>query len=220
MQSGAASLAPNRRLQSWKEIAAFFDSDERTVRRWEKERGLPIHRVPGGTGAKVFAYTEELTQWLERPKTDAGPAGSTVSIDSEPQQAGEQQAPERPRNFLSILNRPIARILLLGVLCVLAVMLLAWRFFPGTTKGPQRPTMHAIAVLPLTNLTGDPRQDYLAAGMTDELITELARIGSIRVVSRTSVQKYAKITKSLPVIANELNVDASWRVRSAAATAR
>ncbi len=54
----------NQRLDSWKEIAAFFGCDERTVRRWEKERGLPVHRLPGGSRGKVFAYSEELTRWL------------------------------------------------------------------------------------------------------------------------------------------------------------
>lgn len=194
----------NRRLQSWKEIAAFFDSDQRTVRRWEKERGLPIHRVPGSAGAKVFAYTEELTRWLERPKAEAGPNHAAISVEPAPQPAAERW----PYDFLSILDQPMARGLALTALCALVAFVIAWRFLPVTGGAPQRPMMHAIAVLPLTSLTGEPGQDYLAAGMTDELITELARIGSIRVVSRTSVQKYAKMTKALPVIANELNVDA------------
>jgi Tfp pilus assembly protein PilF len=73
MQSAGDLQTPNRRLGSWKEIAAFFESDESTVRRWEKDRGLPIHRVPGGAGTKVFAYTAELTQWLERPRAGTEP---------------------------------------------------------------------------------------------------------------------------------------------------
>jgi Tfp pilus assembly protein PilF len=58
-------LAPleNRRIDSWKEIAAFFGRDERTVKRWERDRALPIHRLPGERGG-VFAYTDELTRWL------------------------------------------------------------------------------------------------------------------------------------------------------------
>src|ERR1700722_14073864 len=77
MQSAGDLQTPNRRLGSWKEIAAFFESDESTVRGWEKDRGLPIHRVPGGAGTKVFAYTAELTQWLERPKAEGDtPAGA------------------------------------------------------------------------------------------------------------------------------------------------
>ena len=57
-------LATDQRLDSWKEIAAFFARDERTVRRWEKERGLPVHRVPGSARGGVFAYTAEIQQWL------------------------------------------------------------------------------------------------------------------------------------------------------------
>jgi tetratricopeptide (TPR) repeat protein len=59
--------ASNRRLDSWKEIAAFFGRDERTVKRWEKERALPVHRVPGGARGGVFAYTAELSEWLKDP---------------------------------------------------------------------------------------------------------------------------------------------------------
>jgi tetratricopeptide (TPR) repeat protein len=51
-------------LVSWKEIAAFLNRAERTVKRWESERGLPVHRVPGGERGGVFAYPEELEAWL------------------------------------------------------------------------------------------------------------------------------------------------------------
>src|SRR5208282_5225778 len=49
---------------------AFFGRDERTVRRWEKERGLPAHRVPGGARGGVFAYTAELREWLKGPGSE------------------------------------------------------------------------------------------------------------------------------------------------------
>jgi tetratricopeptide (TPR) repeat protein len=54
----------HRRLRDWKEIAAFFGRDERTVRRWEQQRGLPVHRISGGARSLVFAYTDELERWL------------------------------------------------------------------------------------------------------------------------------------------------------------
>ena len=57
----------NRRLDSWKEIASFFGRDERTVKRWERSRSLPVHRIPGGERGGVFAYTAELTRWLNTP---------------------------------------------------------------------------------------------------------------------------------------------------------
>jgi TolB-like protein/Flp pilus assembly protein TadD len=62
-------------------------------------------------------------------------------------------------------------------------------------------------VLPLDNLSGDPSQDYFADAMTDELITNLAKIGALRVTSRTTVTLYKHTRKSLPEIARELNVD-------------
>ena len=62
-----ASSNSERRLDSWKEIAAFFGRDERTVRRWESESSLPVHRVPGVARGRVFAYESELQQWLRTP---------------------------------------------------------------------------------------------------------------------------------------------------------
>ena len=65
------SPSPNRRLDTWKEIGAFFGRDERTVKRWETTRGLPVHRVPGAGRANVYAYTEELAEWLSGAKIAA-----------------------------------------------------------------------------------------------------------------------------------------------------
>src|SRR5690349_23390726 len=53
-----------RRLKTWKEIAAFFGCDERTVRRWEEAYGLPVRRVPNSPRSAVFAYEGELRAWL------------------------------------------------------------------------------------------------------------------------------------------------------------
>lgn len=53
------------RLDSWKAIAAYLGRDAGTVRRWEKTRGLPVHRVPGGKGSSVFAYTSDIDAWLQ-----------------------------------------------------------------------------------------------------------------------------------------------------------
>lgn len=91
----------DRRLRDWKEIAAFFGRDERTVRRWERQRGLPVHRISGGARNLVFAYTDELERWLrgesaardgasvaseEAPSTPAAPVttlpSATVSVEA------------------------------------------------------------------------------------------------------------------------------------------
>lgn len=68
--------------------------------------------------------------------------------------------------------------------------------------------IQSLAVLPLANLSHDPEQEYFAEGMTDELITTLAKISSLRVLSRTSVIRYRGTTKTVGEIARDLNVDA------------
>jgi TolB-like protein len=72
----------------------------------------------------------------------------------------------------------------------------------------QQPVISSLAVLPLENLSGDPSQDYFADGMTDELITMLAKESSLRVVSRTSVMQYRGARRPLPEIARALHADA------------
>jgi TolB-like protein/Tfp pilus assembly protein PilF len=68
--------------------------------------------------------------------------------------------------------------------------------------------IQSLAVLPLDNLSADSAQQFFVAGMHDALIGELARIGALRVISRTSTLRYEKTTKSIPDIARELGVDA------------
>lgn len=67
-------------------------------------------------------------------------------------------------------------------------------------------SVRSLAVLPLANLSGDPDQEYFADGMTDELITRLAQVGSLRVISRSSVMEYKSGSKPLRQIARELGV--------------
>jgi len=73
--------------------------------------------------------------------------------------------------------------------------------------GKHTPLINSLAVLPLQNLSGDPAQDYFADGMTEELITELSRLSSLRVISRTSIMRYKNANKPLPEIARELDVE-------------
>jgi len=70
------------------------------------------------------------------------------------------------------------------------------------------PKVRSIAVLPLESLSDDPSQEYFADGMSDERITALAQISSLRVISRTSIMTYKRVRKLLPEIARELNVEA------------
>jgi TolB-like protein/tRNA A-37 threonylcarbamoyl transferase component Bud32 len=95
-------------------------------------------------------------------------------------------------------------ILYIGTAGFLIIMtLIALSVFTGHAEA-----IEAIAVLPLENLTGDTEQEYFADAVTDELIGQLAQIGALRVISRTSVMQYKSVEKSLPEIARELKVDA------------
>ena len=91
--------------------------------------------------------------------------------------------------------------LLLAV--ALSLLTRSWKVPFGASPG-----IRSLAVLPLANLSGDPSQDYFADGMTDALITRLAQIHDLRVISRTSVDRYRKAMKSLPEIGRELHVQA------------
>ena len=120
----------------------------------------------------------------------AGSAGSTPSLVA---------GPSRPR----FVNRLAILAVVTGIL---AAVVFVWTNRKGAASRAN--VIQSLAVLPLDNLSRDPEQEYFADGMTDELITELSQIGSLRVVSRTSVMQYRGTKKSLPQIAKELNVDA------------
>lgn len=79
-----------QRLDSWKEIGAFFGRDERTVKRWERERGLPVHRVPGSGRGRVYAYSHELTEWLRGAGAEALELADVVDAPAAAASANEK----------------------------------------------------------------------------------------------------------------------------------
>jgi len=91
---------------------------------------------------------------------------------------------------------------------ILILPLLVILLFRSRNRPPATGTIRSLAVLPLENLSSDAAQDYFADGMTDQLITDLAQISALRVISRTSAMAYKGTRKPLPEIARELNVDA------------
>ena len=128
------------------------------------------------------------------------PGTVAVSI-SEP--AATTPPPRSRRLLAGILAGLLAGALLLGL--VLGFNLANSRDWLRHRSNPQ---VRSLAVLPLQNLSGDPTQEYFADGMTEELITELAELGTVRVISRTSVMQYKGGQKPLRQIASELGVDA------------
>ncbi|HXN21136.1 MAG TPA: winged helix-turn-helix domain-containing protein [Candidatus Dormibacteraeota bacterium] len=125
--------------------------------------------------------------------------------DIRPQTELDSRAPQLVafrRLVTSLLAGLVGGALLLAV--VLVFDLLGARSWLYSRTHPIR----SIAVLPLENLSGDPSQEYFADGMTEALITDLGKIGELRVISRTSAMHYKGTHKTLPEIARELNVDA------------
>lgn len=92
---------PPERLGSWKEIAAFLGVDERTARRYEEQRGLPVHRLRGGARSAVHAYRSELAEWLrERPAEATPPASEALSaVDTPP---GVESRARSRRRFVPV----------------------------------------------------------------------------------------------------------------------
>jgi tetratricopeptide (TPR) repeat protein len=84
-----------QRLDSWKEIGAFFGRDERTVKRWERERGLPVHRVPGSGRGRVYAYSHELSEWLRGAGAEALESGTDIAVAVEPEVGAEPDETQR-----------------------------------------------------------------------------------------------------------------------------
>lgn len=130
------------------------------------------------------------------------PSLPATSPDNEPTPPTAAAPPPTPKRGASHPGRwVLALVLLVGFAAVAAIWLTG-------SRGHGAGNIRSIAVLPLENLSADPSQNYFADGMTDELITDLAQISALRVISRTSVMAYKGARKPLPQIARELNVDA------------
>jgi TolB-like protein/tetratricopeptide (TPR) repeat protein len=98
--------------------------------------------------------------------------------------------------------------LVLGGLAALGIGLLTYVLRPVRATDTARTAITSLAVLPLDNLSGDPEHEYLADGMTEALITDLGKIGSVRVLARASVMKYKGTHASPSTVAQELGVQA------------
>src|SRR5438128_4454689 len=94
------------------------------------------------------------------------------------------------------------------VLAVVATGLLIFQFVRPRSTSPSAATISnkSIAVLPFDNLSGDPENAYFAEGVQDEILTRLAKVADLKVISRTSTQHFKSVPENLPEIAKQLNV--------------
>src|SRR5215467_12331236 len=134
------------------------------------------------------------------PKRLESSAGDVPAAGAGPQVQGSGLTVVAKR-LPGAMRRVIVALAVVLSLSILAV----WIF---RSRGHPPALIRSLAVLPLDNFSGDISQDYFADGITDELITDLAQISALRVISRTSVMGYKHARKPLPQIARELNVDA------------
>jgi TolB-like protein len=172
---------------------------------------------PAFSGETTSQIREAILSQEPPPPRKVNPAVSsglervmTKALKKQPQEryhrAGELRA-ELIRLQGEISKRWQRRAVLAALLLLAVLVGLGWRFEwfrPNLSAGKIR----SIVVLPLTNLSGDPEQEYLADGMTEELTTDLGQVSALRVISRTSAMHYKGTKKTLPEIARELHVDA------------
>ena len=211
------------RLESWGEIASYLRREIRTVQRWEKYQGLPVHRLVIGKLGSVYAYRSELDKWYrerqpavetgqeddEKPENGEVASHAAVPTDPEQKQAPKEATnsgelpPPRPPRFTR-LHITIA----LATLLVLAAVTPAVYFFRGG-HSPIRSASGKIrlVVLPFANLSGDPQQDYFSAGLTDEMITQLGRLDPERLGVLAATSSKFLAGKSIAEIGHALNVE-------------
>jgi TolB-like protein/Flp pilus assembly protein TadD/predicted Ser/Thr protein kinase len=140
-----------------------------------------------------YQSARELLVDLKNLKRDAYPGGATAVAGG-------------PKKWQ--IARVSRRMLLASVLLTLAAVGLTYLLKFRSASSAIPAFTKSLAVLPLENLSGDPKQDFFSDGMTDALITDLAQIGTLRVISRTSMMQYKGTDKPLREIAKELNVGA------------
>ena len=185
------------RLDSWKEIAEYLRRGVRTVRRWEKEEALPVHRHLHQRQGGVYAYKSELDTWW-----DARPVTTETEAD-EAETAIEKPASSAARRFRR-------RTILALVLPLTAALLVAYLLRPPEVQPSHGSDGRAmVVVLPFRNLTGDAGQEFFSDGLTEELIGELSRLhpGALGVIARTSAMHYKDAAKRADEIGHELGVD-------------
>jgi TolB-like protein/DNA-binding winged helix-turn-helix (wHTH) protein len=132
----------------------------------------------------------------------------TVIPEREPRPSGSD-VPERGPDavVMPAVQSNRAKLAIVIAICVVVAAILISFLRHRIVRANQASQIHSIAVIPLANLSGDAAQDYFADGITDELITALAKNRNLRIVSRTSAMQYKGVKRSLPDIARELNVD-------------
>jgi len=158
----------------------------------------PIEELDGSEPEKATEVRSSATTESSLQVPESGPAMQFS--------AGQAKPHLRPRPIPPRLAFVIGGLLTILIIVLIGVRLLLVRRGSGAYLQPSQ--IKSLVVLPFENLSGDKDQQYFTDGMTDELIAHLAKIRSLRVISRTSSMEYKDTHKTLSQIARDLNVDA------------
>ena len=167
----AGHPSPSPCLDSWKAIAEYLQRDVSTVRRWEKLEGLPVHRHLHHRLGSVYAFPAEIDVWRARRRSPG-----------EPQRSTPAQRPLIARDW-------ILGATLLGIVAAVATVAV-WRVFQERRSEQIAAPPAFIAVMPIAIASGDPADEDLVDGITDSIISGLATVPGLKVISRTSSFRY------------------------------
>jgi TolB-like protein/Tfp pilus assembly protein PilF len=178
LDQAVAERPASDRLETWGEIAAYLGREIRTVQRWEKTMGLPVRRLGAGPDklSRVFALKSELDAWWRdhevlrnAPDATDDTSGLNPAIVAAPPASLKQEIDERHRDARVVRRRLLQWSILIAATALLTTFVpqIVNRFWPSKV---------VLAVPPFRNL-GEKTDDYIAAGLTEEMI---ARLGQLR----------------------------------------
>lgn len=169
-------------LHSWKEISEYLDRDRKTCFRWEKELGLPIHRIDQDSPrSKVFAYKSEIDEWLNEK-------ANHIEL--------------RRRRFLERKFVIPGLVSLSALLLIIAAIL----YFSYRKHSPSYPTNLVIAVLPFENSNFSEYEQYLPVGIRKFITNSLSRIDNLKVIPSTVLDRNDDSYKELKNISEKLKI--------------
>src|SRR5713226_6822666 len=230
--ASGATLGPEgsppsgKKLDSWGEIASYLGREVRTVQRLERTEGLPVRRHEHKKKSTVYAFAGELDAWIkQRQPKDDPEADAAFEPEPDVNEMNSELAPDDPAKATAenrLIDRPPHPIdeetpdrlaglgKWLGVAAIGAALLCvvtygAYRWF---RVQPATQDKIRLVVLPFANLSGDPKQDYLSAGLTDVITTQLGRLdpGHLRVIAPTS----AKVMSGRPIAEIRQRLDVQY----------
>lgn len=189
-----------RRLESWKEIAAYLGRDVTTVRRWEKREGLPVYRLQHSKLGSVYAYTLELDAWREKEADRETLAGATDTPDA--------AAGHHPARI-----RPVRRWLVVGGVALVALLVVA--YLSTRSRAYNVNEEDTVVVADFANSTGDPVFD---GALRQGLSVQLQQSPFLRVISDQRIRETLRLmgkpedTRLDPEIAKDLCVRVGSKV--------